>query len=322
MNKRLISVLIFLLIAVSCFSQNYKKVHKKSGYKHYDNHKTQTHIKPKDNSFKKIPEKTTTVTETTTAPVVEKVVVTSTVYQTRLLSKDTLAKLKAVIISADVDGAAGAATQDYIKGMKELATFLKASGIKVTEFYCPNDNWDKIKEACAGANFFVYSGHGVYDGSLPPKWVGGLCLTDKFIASADMQNELKLAANAVVVFNHACFTAGSSSCDNGKDIGIVEVHRRVAMYAHPFMDMGFGCYYSNNFYGGAKNFFDGFLAGNKVNDIYTNNIGSFSKILEYKDYEFKKSAKIGLSQSQFGSYDLAVVGNPSLSIYDLIKATR
>ena len=316
MNKPYLLTTLFILIAiVSCFSQNYTKIHQQSGYKTYTNHQNQTHVKPKQTSYKPLPSATTTTSVTTesTQPV------ETSVYKTRLLSQDTLSKFKAILVSADVDGASGAMTQDFINGMKELATSLKEAGVNVTEFYCPNDNWDKIKEACAGSHFFVYSGHGVYDGSLPPKWVGGLCLTNNFITSADMQSNLKLADNAVVVFNHACFTAGSSSCDNGADIGITEAHRRVAMYAHPFMDMGFGCYYSNNFYGGAKSFFDGFLSGNTVNDIYVNTTTPFSKVLEYKDYEFNKSDKIGISKSGATSYDLAVVGNPKLSIYDLIK---
>ncbi|MFL5730561.1 MAG: hypothetical protein ACJ75J_13830 [Cytophagaceae bacterium] len=329
--KALIGFIVCMAPALVFGQTKYKAVHKDNGYKHYSNHKDQTHYKPQNNSYKPHPAETNTkvpvkkpdpiVKTTETAPVKEEPVSNTltpldAVYKTEFLDKESLKKLKAVIISADVDGAGGTFTLDYIKGMKEVATLLRNSGIYVQEFYCPNDNWEKIKAAAKDANILVYSGHGVYDGTMPPKWVGGFSLTDNFVSSEQIQNELKLAPNAVVVFNHVCFSAGSSAVD-AKNIGTVEAHRRVAMYAHPYVDGGIGCYYANNFYGGAKSFFNGFLAGNSVNDIYINTTSPWSSVQEYREYEFNKRYKIGVSVYQ-DSYDLAIVGNPRLTVYDLL----
>jgi hypothetical protein len=327
--KSIICSLLLMIPVLVSGQTNYKSVHRDNGYKHYSNHKDQTHYKPQGNSYKPTPTKITATTAPVkkTEPVVVKtsdavssnaLVPLELVYSTIIISSDTLKNLKAVIVSGDVDGINGVSTLNYIKGMKELAEFLRSAGVSVQEFYCPNDNWDNIKAASANANFFVYSGHGVYDGTLPPKWVGGLYLTDKFVSSDEIQQGLMLARNSVVVFNHACFTAGSSAVDKN-DIGVVEAHRRVAMYAHPYIDSGLGCYYANNFNGGAKFFFQGFLSGNTVNDIYINTTSPWSKVLEYRDYEFNKKYKIGVSVYNPDSYDVAIVSNPRLTIYDLIN---
>jgi hypothetical protein len=327
------AIIYFVLLMIPVFvsaQTNYKSVHKNNGYKHYSNHKDQTHYKPQNNSYKPAPAKTNTVTTTvpkTTEPEPLKtneaeksntLAPLEQAYSTAIISADTLKKLRAVIVAGDVDGVNGASTLDYIKGMKELAAFLRDAGISVQEFYCPDDNWDKIKAATVNANFFVYSGHGVYDGTLPPKWVGGLYLTDKFVTSDEIQKGLMLAQNSVVVFNHACFTAGSSAVDVN-DIGVMEAHRRVAMYAHPYIDSGLGCYYANNFYGGAKDFFEGFLSGNMVNDIYIKTTSPWSNVLEYREYEFNNEYKIGVSEFKQDAYDVAIVCNPRLTVYDLIN---
>jgi hypothetical protein len=327
--KAIIYIVLLIIPLIVSGQTNYKSVHKANGYKHYSNHKDQTHFKPQNNSYKPAPTKitTTTVPVKKTEPGVVKTTEPANsntlapleeIYKSTFISQDTLKKLKAVIVTGDVDGANGASTLDYIKGMKDLAVFLRDAGVSVQEFYCPNDNWDKIKDAAANANFFVYSGHGVYDGTLPPKWVGGLYLTDKFVSSDEIQKGLMLAPNSVVVFNHACFTAGSSAVDVN-DIGVVEAHRRVAMYAHPYIDSGLGCYYANNFNGGAKDFFQGFLAGNTVNDIYIKTTSPWSNVLEYREYEFNNKYKIGVSVYNPDSYDVAIVSNPRLTIYDLIN---
>lgn len=324
--KAIIYSLLLMIPVIVSGQTNYRSVHKNNGYKHYSNHKDQPHHKPQNNSYKPAPTIVTApVTKTEPTPVkttgdanTNTLAPMAQDYLTTLISGDDLKKLRAVIVTGDVDGANGASTLNYIKGMKELSEFLRDAGIAVQEFYCPNDDWEKIKAAASNANFFVYSGHGVYDGTRPPKWVGGLSLTDKFVSSDEIQKDLRLAANSVVVFNHACFTAGSAAGDEN-DIGVVEAHRRIAMYAHPYIDAGLGCYYANNFYGGAKDFFQGFLSGNTVNDIYIKTTSTWTNVLEYRDYEFNKKYKIGVSVENKDSYDVAIVGNPGLTVKDLIN---
>jgi hypothetical protein len=234
------------------------------------------------------------------------------------ISKDSLSKLKAVIISAEVDGVNGANTLAYKERMKSLSDYLKWRGVRVREFFCPDDDWTKIVEQAVGAHILIYSGHGVYDGSTPPAWVGGFSLTKSFVTSKQIQEQLKLAPNAVVIFNQACFTAGSSAGDKG-DIGLAEAHRRVAIYAHPFIDKGVGCYYASNFNDSGAAFLDGLFRRKTARQVYRSEASSWSKILEEKPYDFNKLYSIGISRYGDDQYSAAYVGKPGFTAKEWFK---
>jgi hypothetical protein len=234
------------------------------------------------------------------------------------VSRDSLSRIKAVVISADVDGPKGQNTLSFLLRMKATSSFLKDKGLQVHEFFCPDDNWEKIVEQSAGAHILIYSGHGVYDGSPTPKWVGGFALTNKFVTSKELQDQLKLAPNAIVIFNQACFTAGSAGGDVG-DIGQTEAHRRVSIYAHPFIDMGIGCYYANNFYNTATVFLDEFFYRKPVKEIYDQEASSWSTILEEAPYEFNSQYMMGISKYGTDKYCVAYVGKPGFTVREWFK---
>jgi hypothetical protein len=170
--------------------------------------------------------------------------------------------MKAVLIGAPIDGDQGSWTTKEIQHLKLAASALRINGVQVYEFYAPNNNWEEIKSAANGAQILMYRGHGVYDGSTPPKWVGGFALKDKFASSDDIQRDLKLAPGAIVML-YGCFTAGNSGFDIGQ-IDEREADRRVAMYARPFIDMGCSGYYANWFGDAFQQFIVGLFAGKSL----------------------------------------------------------
>lgn len=294
--------LIILLISITCspvLSQTYK---------HYSEHHDEEHHEPESHSgdIGKPDESESNIEEQLDG------------FGFEQISRDSLSRIKAIVISADVDGPTGENTKGFLERMRSTAEFLKDKGIKVHEFFCPNDDWEKIVAQAVGAHILIYSGHGVYDGSRPPKWVGGFSLTNKFVSSKEVQDQLKLANNAIVIFNQACFTAGSAGGDVG-DIGLSEAHRRVAIYAHPFIDLGVGCYYANNFYNSAAAFVDGFLKKKTVKTIYQEEASSWSQILEEKPYDFNKQYTMGISKYGTDQYCVAYVGKPGFTIMDWFK---
>jgi hypothetical protein len=156
--------------------------------------------------------------------------------------------LKAVLVVGPIDGDFGSWTTQEKVNMDLAAAELEAKGVAVHKFYTPDNDWDQIKAAAEGAHFFFYRGHGVYWTSLPQPTVGGLALKDRFVSPDDIRHDVNLAPNAIVML-YGCFTAGSSSIDEGS-IGSEEARRRVIEYSAPFFDTGAAGYYAN-WYGDA-----------------------------------------------------------------------
>jgi hypothetical protein len=159
-----------------------------------------------------------------------------------------LPPLKAVLVVGPIDGDDGSWTTQEKQHMDLAAAELEANGVVVHKFYTPNNDWEQIKAAADGANFFLYRGHGVYWSPMPHPTVGGFALKGKFVSSDDIRNDLHLAPNAIVML-YGCFTAGSSSSDE-TSISADEAQRRVAQYSDPFLDIGVAGYYAN-WYGNA-----------------------------------------------------------------------
>jgi hypothetical protein len=157
----------------------------------------------------------------------------------------SLPSLKAVLIVGPIDGDYGPWTTNEKENMDLVASELAAHGVAVHRFYAPNNGWDAIRQAAEGAHFLFYRGHGVYWTPYPQPTVGGFALSDRFVSSEDIREDLHLAPNAIVML-YGCFTAGTSGSDTG-DIGIAEAQRRVAQYSDPFFDIGAGGYYANWF---------------------------------------------------------------------------
>jgi len=247
-----------------------------------------------------------------------------------IISYSQADQLRAVIIVGDQqDG-----TVSAIKEMEEIHSFFKSKNVIVQTFYHPKTSWKDLVKASKDASFFVYSGHGM---SWPDGKYGGLDL-DESISSEDIMNELKLKANAIVIFKSVCGGAGSSASDDG-DIGIKMALERVSDYSRPFLNIGASAYYANNFGDGCLSFLNDFFEGKTMKECFDNSIGWSAKLEIDQHYKYDRSKSIGVASSDWGGtvtktsyingvksvrevpatkdYDIAYVANPRYSISTL-----
>ncbi len=113
-------------------------------------------------------------------------------------------------------------TASYIRDARAIAAQLRGYGARVTEIYSPSATWSRVYAASRGANMLVYLGHGNgYPNPYAPfnaKTVDGMGLN---IAVGHGNSNLRyygeyyvrllpLAAGAIVILNHACYTTGGS----------------------------------------------------------------------------------------------------------------
>jgi hypothetical protein len=158
--------------------------------------------------------------------------------------------LRAVAIVGDVGGGTG----DFIDDMEQAVDALQSHGVSVTEFYygATSFTWGDIVAAAQGAHILLYMGHGVYGWGSPNNFGGFYLGDDKFVSPSMIRTDLDgvLASDAVIIFSHACFTAGSSGIDSGV-VSQQEAEARVRSYAEPFVDIGIEAYFANNYFGSA-----------------------------------------------------------------------
>lgn len=147
----------------------------------------------------------------------------------------------------------GTDTAQFQTYMENAASLLRDNGVQVRTFYSAQDDfgWSDVVNAATGASYLIYAGHGVGSGDHPTK-LGTFYLgpgDGEFVGPEAVRQDLadRLAGDAVVIFNHACYTAGSPG-----DITQEEARRRVAMYAEPFVDIGIRAYFANNYYNSAS----------------------------------------------------------------------
>jgi len=246
------------------------------------------------------------------------------------LTKEQLKKLKAVIVVGN-DGA------QFTDEQLKVNTFLKYNGVSVTFFYSPFCEWEAIKKASEGAHIFIYSGHGITlhsklnNNDLSEGKEGTLYLKGGIIDGQKLVEGLKLHKNALVLFNHACSSAGSSADDIG-DIGITEATKRVIDYAKPFVKLKAGCYYANNYHNCIIPILTKFFNGVKIQDIYNHDASQSDKIENRITYPYNKNYEVAVSSqfryetysdgsviSAFKSYDIAYVGIPNFTVCDFFK---
>jgi hypothetical protein len=245
------------------------------------------------------------------------------------LSKDSLKRLKAIIIVGPVEED----TKQFIDEQKKHAAYLRNLGVQVLEFYHPKAKQKDIVAASKGANIVIYAGHGM---------VSLFCLTNGLVNSEDLLKEMNLQKNALVIFNHACESAGSSGPDMN-DIGQSVAVNRVTEYAKPFVQSNVAAYYANNYNDNLISFFISLFERKKLKDIYTDEATKRSK-LEYRNvYSYNPNYEIGLASSRptnqmitynwytngkitktqkvkdFKSYDVAYVGKPNFTVIDLFR---
>lgn len=248
------------------------------------------------------------------------------------ISKD-YSKLKAIlVVGYQEDG-----TKEAMKSIDELADFFTKKGIKVEKFYDSKADWEKIKTAAKGANFFVYRGHGTSLGDNGDP--GGLCIAQR-ISSKTIEQDLKLAPNALIIFKSVCYGAGSSAGDDG-DIGIIEATKRVTSYAKPFFKTGAAAYYANNQEAGCLHFLNDFFDGETISKCFENSSTTWNQVEINKKWSIDATKNIGIASSDWGgtatrttytngvkkveeipnskNYSIAYVANPEYTIKDLLN---
>ena len=247
------------------------------------------------------------------------------------LSINKFKMIKAVIIVGND------ATQ-FIYEQRQVASYLKNLGIAVVELYTPNCKWEDVKKASNGAHILIYAGHGGTIGKEKEKQ-GVLYLNEGIIEGEQLVDGLKLNKNALVLFNHACSSAGSKASDD-YDIGIEEATRRVEDYAKPFIKLNAGCYYANNYINCLIPILTKFFSGVTIKDIYNNDASTWTKIENRKIYSFNKKYEVAVASQICGyvsqtttingfsiteqvnrgkSYDIAYVGIPEFTVNDFFK---
>lgn len=236
---------------------------------------------------------------------------------------DQLIKLKAVLMVGPVVSDTDETTLGYINDLKAVAAVLRSNNVEVAEFYTPNNNWEEIKKAAEGAHFLIYKGHGVYDGSNPPNWVGGFCLKGNFPSPNQVQTELKLADNSIILIS-GCFTAGNAGDDIGK-IDIKEAKRRVAMYSKPFFLNRAAAYYANWYPNAFATMVENLFAGQTFGQAYRSypNGNNPAKIIEF-EYPNRANLKMCIGSEDYGgstAFNNAFVGNEKFTLLDYFRQT-
>ncbi|MBN1488036.1 MAG: hypothetical protein JW981_10370 [Anaerolineae bacterium] len=235
--------------------------------------------------------------------------------RSKLSVRAATAGLKAVAIVGEV----GSSTDRYKQDMDVAVAALQDHGVNVSKFYYGEGSfvWSDIVAAAQDAQFILYMGHGVYGGNAAtPDWVGGFYLrSGQFISPDQIRDDLGngwLAEESIMIFSHACFTAGSSASDPA-DLSQAEAERRVKMYAEPFVDIGMRSYFANNYFNAAANYVNKLLAdiesrdtvGNIFKSTYPNNTANF------KDLSYPEPGYDLWLNGTVGNWDHSFVGIPA-----------
>lgn len=232
----------------------------------------------------------------------------------------TLPLLRAVVVVGSINGDTSDWTKTEINNMEMAAKALEAHGVLVSRFYTPSDRWDSITAAAAGAQFFLYSGHGVYwpDQNL----VGGLYIHDEngeevIISPDQIRKDLHLGRNAIVML-YGCWTTGTSGDETNTPSA--DAQTRVAQYSSPFFDAGARGYYADWNTTTFATLIDLLFAGNTQGDGFKAT-GSFNPAgAEYYNYPLDSNLAMWLDKdvSPSGSiYDYAFAGQADAQLIDL-----
>jgi hypothetical protein len=187
-------------------------------------------------------------------------------------------------------------------------------------FLCTHDSWNAIRTAAAGAQFFIYRGHGVSDGNNPPN-VGGLFLTIGYVSPDNIRSELHLAKNAIVMI-FGCYAAGSPSED--VTLASSEAYRRVVQYSDPFFTAGAGGYFSNWFGDAFQQLIRYLFNGKTLGNPYQTYFDYSAATAESYTRPIDPGKVVWLDKDYWDGgykYDNAFVGLANSTILDLFKTT-
>jgi hypothetical protein len=122
-----------------------------------------------------------------------------------------------------VVGPVESSTARYIADARALASQARSYGAVVTEIYSPYAIWSRVRPALQGADLLIYLGHGngypsPY-GGFRPLVQNGLGLNAayghgnsnvRYYGETYLTRYIRMAAHAVVILNHLCYSAGNS----------------------------------------------------------------------------------------------------------------
>jgi flagellar hook assembly protein FlgD len=156
------------------------------------------------------------------------------------------ARLKAVVIVGPSSGmqSGNLASGEYIAAVAE------SYGMDVRRVFHPNATWSAVLANIQGASIVVYLGHGngwpspyapfqtsTKDGFGLNPIAGGSAYSVQYYGEGPIAASVGLAPNAVVVLNHACYTAGSSEPGQAAP-SLAVAQERVDNYAAGFLRAG------------------------------------------------------------------------------------
>jgi hypothetical protein len=263
----------------------------------------------------------------------------------------SLPPLRAVLLVGLIDNAdaSDANSARQRQDMDLAAAKLATNGVAVSKFYSPSADWNLIKAAANGANFLFYRGHGVYwpPPDMPSPVVGGFYLSNRvngvaqtyMKSSANIVADLHLAPNAIVMLGSACFSAGTSANDS-ISINSAEAQKRVAMYAHPFLDIGAAGYFADWYDTFMPSYLDDLFAGYTLGEAYQRFFDYHSSTAELYTYPGPSNPAPAPGMGPYADhtanvmwldkdgstnnwqYNDAFVGRPNERLTDLFDSTR
>lgn len=156
-------------------------------------------------------------------------------------------RVKVVVIVGPVESL----TSRYIEYGERIAQAAESYGADVRRIYSPNATWQRVLDNIGGASIVAYLGHGngfpsPYGSTLYPYSQDGFGLNrtagagdsnTTYYGEYYIGRDIRLAPNAVVFLNHACYSAGSS--EPGRADPTLDVARqRVDNFAAGFIRAG------------------------------------------------------------------------------------
>jgi len=144
-----------------------------------------------------------------------------------------------------------ASVTSYFKSVaNDVAAVARSYGASVTKIYTPYATWPRVKREAAGANIFVYIGHGngwpspykpfqtyTKDGLGLNPWSGSGNRKVKYWGERYLASDLNLAKNAVVILMRLCYASGNSEMGDPHPTKSV-AKQRVDNYGAGFLRTG------------------------------------------------------------------------------------
>ena len=223
-------------------------------------------------------------------------------------------------------------TASYLVDGERMAKIAESHGADVRRVFHPDATWAAVVAEAQGANVLIYLGHGNgfpsphgsallpdrHDGMGLNPVAGGLSSTVKYYGEQYVASEIRLAPNALVILNHACYTAGSSEpgyADPTPDVAV----KRVDNFAAGFLAAGAGAVVAIGLYG-ADPVVEGLWGAPQTLDQLFMGKGATGKYEIRADSMRTPGAKLHLDPQAPGEFYRAISGRLDLLTSDVLTA--